>query len=236
MVPSAALRRKILVNHQIYPERIHVVYPGIAFEAIESSAAMPLPLNLASWLAFHPGPLIVHVAMLRGEKGHLFLLEVINNLRARFPQIRCVMAGEGEMHSKVETRIRQLDLTEHVHLAGMLNEVAPLMRRAVAVVLPSTVEPLGMAQIEALALGVPVVANRVDGIPETIEDGVTGWLVEAGDVKAWCNALAEVLDNPQLASQRAYAGRLAVTARFAMDKNTDQILALITQAQSESNK
>lgn len=236
MVPSAALRRQILVNPRICPERIRVVYPGIAFEAIETAAKLPLPPKLASWLSSHPGPLLVHAAMLRPEKGHLFMLEVIDGLRARFPQIRCVMAGEGEMFSSVETRIRQLDLSEHVYLAGMLNIVAPLVRHADAVVLPSTVEPLGMAQIEALALEVPVVANQVDGIPETIEDGVTGWLVKAGDMLAWQNALAEVLDNPQRARQRASAGRLAVTARFAVDKNTDQILALIAQVQSVSNK
>jgi glycosyltransferase involved in cell wall biosynthesis len=235
MVPSAALREKILVNHRIHPERIQVVYPGIAFEAVKAAATMPLPPKLASWLDSHPGPLLVHVAMLRGEKGHLFMLEVIYGLQARFPQIRCVMAGEGEMYSSVESRIRQLNLSEHVYLAGMLNIVAPLMQRADAVVLPSIVEPLGMAQIEALALEVPVVANRVDGIPETIQDGVTGWLVQAGDILAWQNALTEVLDNPQLARHRACAGRMEVMARFALDKNTDQILALITQAQSASN-
>jgi len=139
------------------------------------------------------------------------------------------------MYSSVESRIRQLNLSEHVYLAGMLNIVAPLMQRADAVVLPSIVEPLGMAQIEALALEVPVVANRVDGIPETIQDGVTGWLVQAGDILAWQNALTEVLDNPQLARHRACAGKMEVMARFALDKNTDQILALITQAQSASN-
>lgn len=235
MVPSAALRRQILLNKRIYPERIHVVHPGIDFEAIVSSAKMPLPEHLTAWLLSHPGPLIVHVAMLRGEKGHLFLLEIINSLRVRFPQIRCVMAGEGEMHNSIKSRILEMGLTEHVYLAGMLNIVAPLMRRANAVVLPSTSEPLGMAQIEALALEVAVVANRIDGIPETIEDGVTGWLVEAGNVAAWHNALAEVLDNPKLANQRAHAGRLAVTARFAKDNNASQILALIAKLQHELN-
>ena len=235
MVPSAALRGKILLNPHIRPDRIHVAYPGIDFEKIAATATMPLPPELASWLADHPGPLLVHAAMLRGEKGHLFLLEVINSLRARFPDIRCVMAGEGELYSTVKTRISELNLTEHVFLAGMLNFVAPLMRRADVVVLPSTMEPFGMVQIEALALEVPVVANRVDGIPETIEDKVTGWLVQAGDSAAWQYALAEVLDNPQQARQRACAGRQAVTAQFSVDRNTDQILALIEQLKCSSS-
>ena len=236
MVPSAALRSQLLANHRICPERIQVVYPGIAFEAIETAATTPLPPELASWLASHPGPLLVHAAMLRPEKGHLFMLDVVNNLRVRFPRIRCVMAGEGEMYSSMATRIQQLDLSEHVYLAGMLSPVAPLLLRADAVVLPSTAEPLGMAQIEALALDVAVVANRVDGIPETIEDGVTGWLVQAGDNLAWQKALAEVLENPQHARQRAHAGRLAVTERFAVDRNTNQILALIEQVQNAAIK
>jgi len=236
MVPSASLRRQILVNPNIHSGRIHIVYPGIAFEAIEAAAMLPLPPELTSWLADHPGPLLVHAAMLRPEKGHLFMLEVIDGLRTLFPQVRCIMAGEGEMISRIETRIRQLDLSEHVYLSGMLNMVAPLLRKADVVILPSTVEPLGMTQIEALALEVPVVANRIDGIPETIEDGVTGWLVQAGDKLAWHNTLAEVLDKPQLARQRAHAGRLAVTAKFAVDNNTNQILELIGQVQRVSNR
>jgi glycosyltransferase involved in cell wall biosynthesis len=236
MVPSDALRRQILVNPHIIQEHIHVVYPGVAFEAIEAAATATLPPQLESWLNSHTGPLLVQVAMLRAEKGHLFMLEVINSLRVRYPGIRCVMAGEGEMYSSVESRIRQLDLTEHVYLAGMVNLVAPLVRRAEALVLPSTMEPLGMVQIEALALEVAVVANRIDGIPETIEDGVTGWLVQAGDIFAWQNALTEALDNPQIARQRARAGRLAVMAQFAINKNTDQILALISREKNMSNK
>ena len=136
------------------------------------------------------------------------------------------------MLSAVEAQIRQMDLSEHVYLVGMLNNIAPLLGRADAVVLPSTVEPLGMAQIEALALRVPVVASDVDGIPETIEHGVTGWLVQPGNILAWQNALAEILDNPEQAHQRACAGRLAVTSRFAVHRNIEQILSLIEQAQN----
>lgn len=235
MVPSEALRQQILENRQIFPERIRVVYPGIAFEAIKANETVPLPPDLASWLDAHPGTLLVHVAMLRGEKGHLFLLEVINALRARYPQIRCVMAGEGELHQRLEMRIRELDLTEHVYLAGMVSKVAPLLRRADVVVLPSTMEPLGMAQIEALALEIPVVANRVGGIPETIDDGVTGWLVQPGNIAAWQDALTEVLDNPQRAKQRAQAGRLMVMEKFSVGNNANQILALIAQARNASN-
>ncbi len=230
MVPSAALRRKILANPAIAAERIHIVYPGIAFDTIKSDAKKPLPADLAAWLSTHPGPLLVQAAMMRPEKGHLFMLQVIAGLRVRYPHIRCVMAGEGELRSDIEAQIRQLDLSEHVYLAGMLNNIAPLLGHADAVVLPSTAEPLGMAQIEALALQVPVVANDVDGIPETIEHGVTGWLVQPGNILAWQNALAEILENPELARQRAAAGRLAVTSRFAVNRNTEQILSLIVQA------
>jgi glycosyltransferase involved in cell wall biosynthesis len=230
MVPSEALRARILVNRRINAESVHVVYPGVAFDTIEAAAKMPLSPELASWLASHPGPLLVHAAMLRGEKGHLFLLDVINDLRAQFPRIRCIMAGEGEMRSRVQARILELGLAEHVYLAGMLDNVAALMSHADIVVLPSTVEPLGMVQIEALALEVPVAANRVDGIPETIEDGITGWLLPAGGRSAWHKALSEALERPEHARSLARAGRQAVLKRFAVAHNTDQILLLIEQA------
>jgi len=227
LVPSEAMRRSLLEHPRIHPERIRVLYPGLDFERIEQEAQAPLPPQLAAWLASHPGPLLAHAAMLRGEKGHGLMLEVMARLVKVFPGLRYVVAGEGELRSSLESSVRRMGLSEHVLIAGLLASVPPLLRRADLVVMPSSYEPLGMSQIEALALGVPVVASRTGGIPETVEDRRTGLLVEPGDVSQWTSALSWALEHLPEMRGMAQAGGNFVKSRFSMTANIDQLLACL---------
>lgn len=227
LVPSEAIRRSLLANPHIRPERIRVLYPGLIFERLDHQAQAPLPPRIAAWLASHPGPLIVHAAMLRGEKGHGLMLEAMARLVKIFPGLRYVVAGEGELRQSLESSVREMGLSEHVLIAGLLASVPPLLRRADLVVMPSSYEPLGMSQIEALALGVPVVASRTGGIPETIEDRRSGLLVTAGDVSQWTSALSWALEHlPEMRSMAETGGNF-VKSRFSMTANIDQLLACL---------
>lgn len=227
VVPSAELKRALLANPAIDAARIHVLYPGIDFDALGADARGPLPAHVSAWRAAHPGPLIVHGAMLRPEKGHAFFLDVLAAVRARHPDVRYVAAGEGETRAALEARVAALGLGEHVLFAGALSPLAPLLARADLAVLPSAYEPLGMFQSEALALGVPVVASRTGGIPETVTDGVTGWLAAPDDRDAWVGAVCAALDDRAAARARAARGSVDVRQRFAMSANVDALLAHI---------
>jgi len=227
LVPSQEMRRRILRNPRIRPERIHVLYPGLDFAQIAHDAQQALPEGVAAWLATHPGRLIAHAAMLRPEKGHLLLLDVLARLLPRFPDLRYVIAGEGEQRAAIERRIAELDIAEHVFLAGMLQPVAPLLQRAQLVIMPSSIEPLGMAQIEALSLGVAVVASDVDGIPETIVADQTGLLVTPGNVGAWTEAMSWALEHPERMAAMAATGRSQVLEKFSIEANIARFLALI---------
>lgn len=227
LVPSREMRERILRNPRISPERIHVLYPGLAFGKIAAQARQPLPDMVESWIAGHAGRLLVHAAMLRPEKGHLFMLDVLARLLPDFPDLRYVIAGEGEMRNPIQERVRMLKLEEHVLLAGMLQQVPALLRRAGIVIMPSLIEPLGMAQIEALSLGVPVVASNVGGIPETITPHQTGLLAEPGNLQAWQDAIAWALSHPQRMQEMAEAGRVDVMDRFSIEANIERLLELI---------
>ena len=92
-------------------------------------------------------------------------------------------------------------------------------------VMPSTYEPLGMSQIEALGLGVPVVASRVGGIPETVADRKSGLLVAPSDVQAWREALAWALAHPSEMRAFAAIGRADVRRRFDLTTILDELVA-----------
>ncbi|MCX7174782.1 MAG: glycosyltransferase family 4 protein [Proteobacteria bacterium] len=230
LVPSAALRDNLLANRGIRPERIHVLYPGIDFDLVSKQSQHPLPAQLQARLAVLPRRRLVHAAMLRPEKGHLLMLEILAALRDRFPDLAYVVAGEGQMRAAIESRAAELGLHDRVALLGMVEHVPALLRQAEIIVMPSSYEPLGMSQIEALVLGIPVVASRTGGIPETLEHQRSGLLVEPGDATAWVDALAWALDHPGEMVGMAKSGRDFVRSRFSVTANIDRLLGFAAPA------
>lgn len=230
VVPSAELRREILANPRIAPERVQVLYPGIDFDTLERATTAALPQDVIAWLNRRTGPLVVQAAMLRPEKGHLFMLDVMAQISSHIAGLRYVIAGDGEQRERIAERISELGLAESVLLAGLMNPVAPLLKCADLVVMPSFYEPLGMAQSEALVLGVPVVASKVGGIPETVTDGETGLLIEPGNLGAWVSALNWALANLPRMRQMAQEGGKQVRAQFSVAANLAQLLQAIDVA------
>lgn len=226
MLPSHYLRDCLLQNPAIRADKLHVVYPGIDFERITRDAATALSPAVQQWRDAHPGPLLVQAAMLRGEKGHQTILEAMARLQPRWPQLRYIIAGEGPEAERLQAEIQRLGLGDQVLLAGMVQPVAALLARADLVLMPSSYEPLGMSQIEALSLAVPVLASRTGGIPETIHDGVTGLLLPPGDVAAWAAAIEQALSDPAAVQAQALAGQADVHRRFSPRSNTASLLAL----------
>lgn len=226
MLPSHYLRDCLLQNPAIRADKLHVVYPGIDFERIDHDATAALPATVQQWRDAHPGPLMVQAAMLRGEKGHQTILDAMARLQPRWPQLRYIIAGEGPEEARLRAEITRLGLGEQVLLAGMVQPVAALLARADVVLMPSSYEPLGMSQIEALGLAVPVLASQTGGIPETVSDGVTGYLLPPGDVGAWSAAIERALVDPGHMQALALAGQQDVCRRFSPRSNTASLLAL----------
>lgn len=223
LVPSAWLRSQLLEAPGIRAERVAVLHPGVDFQALDASAGDPLPAALHDWLSARSGPLVVQVGMLRGEKGHAQVLPALARAFARHPSARYVAAGAGPEAAALDEQVRALGLADRVRIAPV-RPVAPLLSRADLLLMPSTVEPLGMAQVEALGLGVPVLASRVGGIPETVRDEVTGRLLPPHDATAWTSAIAAHLADPAPLRQMAVRGRADVRARFSVEANTEALL------------
>lgn len=165
--------------------------------------------------AAEPGYLLF-VGRLRIRKGVEVLLESLGELRRRYPGARLLIAGDGEHRAALERKAAGLALGPAAVFLGRCDapRVRGLLGGAAALVVPSTYEGMPLVVLEAMEAGVPVVASRVSGIPEVVEDGVTGWLVPPEDPEALAATLARVLDDPDEARRRGEAGRRRVDERF----------------------
>jgi glycosyltransferase involved in cell wall biosynthesis len=226
LTPSHHLRSLFLVNRSIKPSKIEVLYPGIDFSGLLQADGV-LPEHVRQWLDMHPGPVISHGAILRGEKGHRIILNALVEVRKSFPTVRYLIAGEGQDRPLLEAEIKNLGLEDNVYLTGILHPIAPLLNVSTLAVLPSLIEPLGMFQIEAQYLGVLTIASSVGGIPETILHKETGLMVEPGNVRAWGDAICWALQNPIEAKRLAERGRAFVIDKFSMERNTAELIRLI---------
>jgi glycogen(starch) synthase len=156
------------------------------------------------------GPRVVFVGRLARQKGVHVLVEAVSRLRT--PGARLALVGDGAERVRLEREAARLGIADRVHVTGFVahEQVPDYLAVADVLVLPSIYEELGTVLVEALHAGVPTVASRTGGIPEIVEDGVTGLLVEPGDPDALARAIDTVLSDPVLAaSMREHALRRA---------------------------
>jgi glycosyltransferase involved in cell wall biosynthesis len=156
------------------------------------------------------------VGRLRIRKGVDVLLAAMPELLRRHPAARLLIAGDGEHRAALEREAAALALGEAVSFLGRADamRVRRLLRGAAALVVPSIYEGMPLVVLEAMEASVPVVASRVSGIPEVVEDGRTGWLVPPEEPARLAAALAAALDDPAAASRRGEAGRRLLAERF----------------------
>ena len=136
------------------------------------------------------------VARLHSQKGLEDLVVAAAKVVPNRPEVHFVIAGDGPERPSLEERIRSYGLESHVHLLGNREDVPNLMARADCFVLPSLFEGLPSAIIEAMAAGRAVIATAIAGVPELVEDGITGWLVPPAAPEALAERLLDALSRP----------------------------------------
>ena len=126
-----------------------------------------------------------------------------------------LLVGEGPLESSVKEHVRRLGLAERIRFIGSQSQPQPFFALADVVVIASVTEGLSLALLEALGLGRAVVATRVGGIVDVIEDGRNGLLVPPGDPNALADAVNHLIGDPTLAARLGAAGVITVRCRFS---------------------
>jgi len=192
---SEAVRSFLLEAYRYPPERVSCIRNGWS--------GTPLKLRR------DPRPTVLCTANFRAQKGHPVLIEAFARVAERLPDARLVLLGDGPQLSAAREQIGRLGLGGRVELPGPQADVWPWLAKAQVFALASHYEPLGIAVLEAMAAGLPVVASGVDGIRELVLPGVTGELVPPGDPAAMAAALIAILESPATAAEMGTAGRAA---------------------------
>ena len=182
-------------------------------------------------------PLIVSVGRLREKKGLDTLIDACATLRARGESFACEIVGYGEEQARLEAQIARLDLTAQVRLVGKLarEQVIERYARAAVYVQPARIAADGDRDgipnvlLEAMAMGLPVVASRVSGIPELVASGVNGVLVEPDDPTTLADAIGHLLRQPAVCADLGCRARETVTDLFDNDHNLRLLCALLQQ-------
>jgi glycosyltransferase involved in cell wall biosynthesis len=171
-------------------------------------------------------PRLICVGRLSPEKGHLGLLEAFANMLARGIDAELVLVGDGPERDKIEEALSRLNLRDKIRLAGTLGEDATLAEIADAdmLVLASFMEGLPVVLMEAMALGIPVVATRVAGIPELIVDEQNGLLFSPANWDELTEQLSRLLTDEVLRQQLGQAGRSRVFLNHNICKAFDSLV------------
>lgn len=178
------------------------------------------------------GPLrILHVGRLVDVKGQALLVEALALLAQRGVSAVTTIVGDGPRRDALERRVRELGIDQRVEFTGALghHEVPDRYAAADAFCLSSFSEGVPVVLMEAMAMGVPVVATRVMGIPELVDHGVTGLLVAPTRADALADALALLADAPALRRELARAGREKVVREFNLGRSAQRLRDLFQE-------
>ena len=175
-------------------------------------------------LGFDPNRyLIGAVGRLSEEKRFDLLIRAVGELRRAGRDVSLAIVGEGDQRSVLERVIAELGLQDHVRLLGFRSDTIDLYQAFDLYALSSVREGLPNVVLEAMAMGVPVVATSIAGVPKLVTDGVDGLLVPAGDVSSLHQAIDRLYQDREFASRLSAAARTTIEQRFSFTRRMEKV-------------
>jgi glycosyltransferase involved in cell wall biosynthesis len=215
-----AVRQALIHNEGIPAGRVEVLYNGVDL----SPFARPCPdrAALRREVGAEDGDFVIfQVARLDRLKDHATAVRTLARLVPRLPRARLVLVGEGPERGPIEELLRRENVGGHVRLLGLRKDVARLLPAADLFLLTSITEGIPLTVIEAMGAGLPVVATRVGGLTEVVEEGKAGLLAPAGDDSALAEQVCRLAHDPALREEMGRLGRARAVKLFSEERMLD---------------
>jgi glycosyltransferase involved in cell wall biosynthesis len=206
-----------LGDHIVGEEKIVKIYSGIEVDKFHPVKSEEKNRIRSKWELRQEEAVVGMVSKLWEGKGHYVLIEAFKLVREKIKDAKLVIVGEGYLYDELFRMVDTNGLRESVLFTGFQMDVSEIIATFDVAVLPSFFEGMGRVILEAMAMEKPVVASRVGGIPDLIDEGINGLMVRPGDVKELADALQKLLSDKGLARKMGREGRKRIQAQFSAD-------------------
>jgi Glycosyltransferase len=205
--------------------RHYTIYNAVDVGRIRDATNAPGVDGVRRSLGLSNRPVLGIVGRLAEQKGHSVLLEALQEVISRFPEVALLIIGDGPDRQSLEEKAALLGVAEHIVWMGSKSqdEVFELYGVMDIFVMPSRFEGFGLVAAEAMAAGLPVVASDVEGLREVVEHEKTGYLCPAGDSRQLAGRLLELLESPDRAREMGRLGRQRAAALFSLETFTESM-------------
>jgi len=211
-------KRLLLQKYKLEDSQIVVNYCGV--DAAYFQKEKPGPPSVFT---------VTSVTALKKIKGVIFLIEALRQIDREKIDCRCNIIGSGNDHDELLTLIHQYGLSEKILLLGARSpsEIKDYLGESSVFVLPSLSEGLPIAVMEAMAMALPVVASNITGLPEIVEDGSSGFLVETENADALADKIAHFYHHPDAIDRMGRRGREIILQKFELKSNVGKLEKLL---------
>jgi len=219
---SVSQSLKFVAESIALPKReIEVVYMGCDINKFINNKESRK--NIREKLYISPKEVVLlFVGSLLKQKGIFDLVEAFNQTYKKYKNLRLIFVGKGFAYSEIVNKLNELQFKNKIYIVGEKshNKIPDWLNASDIFVFPSHSEGLPNVVIEAMACGKPVIATKVGGIPEAVQDGKSGILIEKGDIKALSNAINYLIRNKQIRISMGNKGRKIVEEKFTWNKSS----------------
>jgi len=215
---SQAVKNDLVDKFKLDKRKIKVIYNGIDVYRSNKIITDQDKAQIKEDLGIDSEKVVVSISRLSFIKGQIYLVRAMEKIARDYPGLSCIIVGEGEAEDSLRKETDNLNLGKRVRFLKSVEDTTKILSIADVFVLPTMQEGLGLAILEAMASGIPVISTNIGGIPEIIRDGTNGLLVPAQDASALAGAISRLLKDEPLRIRLALNGRETVREKFSAER------------------
>ncbi len=227
---SSRVMELAVTGEGIRPERVTLIPNGVDLPSKDAYTQDQIDQIRQNINVQQDAPVLISVGRLSQQKGHCYLIEAMPKVLARFPQAVLVMVGDGPHCAELEQQARRLEIEASVRFLGTRDDVYHLLAAADVFVLPSVSEGMPIALLEAMGMGVAVVASHLTGIADVVEDDHHGLLTPPGKPDSLAHAVTRLLEDDALRASLSQSGQQHVRQEYTVDRMCERYEALFQES------